>query len=63
MTVCGIFTFVFQADADVEELLTQDLSFADFIKEVTKFQKLAEEITFNCRKVRFQSAFFKAHNL
>ena len=42
-----------QADADVEKLLTQDLSFPDYIKEVTKYQTLAEEITYNCRKVRY----------
>ncbi|XP_078488802.1 dynein axonemal heavy chain 7 isoform X2 [Ciona intestinalis] len=40
-----------QAEDEVEQLLTQDLSFPEFIKEVTKYQKLAEEITFSSRKV------------
>ncbi|CAK8675251.1 unnamed protein product [Clavelina lepadiformis] len=40
-----------QAEADVEHLLTQDLTFPEYIKEVTKYQKLAEEITYNSRKV------------
>ncbi|XP_039266483.2 dynein axonemal heavy chain 7-like isoform X2 [Styela clava] len=40
-----------QAEDDVVEFLSKDRSFDDYIREVTKFQKLAEDITFNSRKV------------
>jgi dynein heavy chain len=40
-----------QAEADVEQLMSQELAFDDLIKEVKKYQALADEISFNCRKV------------
>jgi len=40
-----------QADAEVDKLIAEDLSFHEYIDEVTKYRELAEEISYNSIKV------------
>ena len=42
-----------QAEEDVEQFLREKHSFQEMMMEVTRYQQMADEITFNCVKVRF----------
>ena len=48
----NIFHFVLQADADVEQFLKETHSFDEYAKEISKYKRFVEEITYNLDKVR-----------
>ena len=41
----------------MEKLLAEDLSFSEYIDEVTKYHKLAEEIIYDSTKVRLRKEY------
>ena len=46
-----IYLHQFQAEADVEQFLKETHTFDEYKKEVEKFHRLVEEITYNSIKV------------
>ena len=48
-----IFCCMFQAEADVEQFLQEEHSYDDYSREVRKYHRLVDEISYNSAKVLF----------